>query len=321
MYPKNDAIESAFQFLTSVVLDYTANGRRCFGATLKPALRRRSNNAFSEYMLGFASFGDFLRAAERTGIVQLIRTPGGDIEVQVCRTGSPVPAVTAAPVTASWSPSVRATSGLPSASGPIRVRPDLWDAFNSFSTMWVYSRRSGTAHKSQSSGGAASGSAGASDPDLVPIPSGRDRVLAWMRSFAGMQDPTTKARLSGALDAGSAISQFNNVINVDPRLHKAWRRFHIQQVLAAVEAWSTSNHIQLQNVSTIAAPLPHPVQNPRLPIATAAPAVVQVQVPEQVPSPQAQPSALTPRLAIIIDQLIDELLRLRGTLQVLDAKR
>src|SRR5258707_360156 len=79
--PTNDAVSTAFQLLANVVRDLYASGRSRLGATLKVELKRRTYSNFSENQLGFAKFGDFLRAAANLGVVHLTWTPGGDLEV------------------------------------------------------------------------------------------------------------------------------------------------------------------------------------------------------------------------------------------------
>src|SRR5579863_8630154 len=81
MLPTNDVLSEAFRLLDSTVRSICISGGRCLGARLKPELRRRSRLAFSEQLLGFAKFGDFLRAAERAGVIRLAWTLGGDLEV------------------------------------------------------------------------------------------------------------------------------------------------------------------------------------------------------------------------------------------------
>lgn len=314
MLPTNDAFANAFQLLASTVRDFYSNRRPCLGATLKPALYNRGS--FTEQLLGFRKFGDFLRAAEAAGYVQLSPTPSGDI--RVLPAGMRVPELPSQPTSGSAYPlAPSGPSSLGSASTtPVRVRQDLWNAFNSFSVKWVYDPTADMAYKDPDAGGAWGTQALPPRPNLVQIPTGRDRVLEWMRSFANLQDPETKAQLSTALDGDAALYQFNNLVR-SKGLQRSWGPFHIQRVLTAIEAWATSNGVHPKNVTS---PLYWPVRP--APPQLSAPVALMASVPEParaVRQPVSPP--LTGRLESLIDDLIDELIRLRGLLQVVGPKR
>jgi hypothetical protein len=342
-------VSQAFQLLCEVVRDSYSSGRICLGAPLKLELQRRTHRAFNEQVLGFQRFGDFLRAAQGQGLIQLLRTPGGDLEVRLANDSrnSPngpvllsIPASVAPAQTASTlQPTSTATpdnfrtqptdSYLPGNSPQVRIRQDLWDAFNSSFGNWAYDRRTDAAHKAPPNlfGPAAT------NPDLVEIPAGRERTVGWMRSFAAMQDDQTKTRLLGVLDGDSAQYNFMKTVGMDWKLRRAWRRYHIQQVLAAIEAWATANNLHPQRVATPyigrtrvegwfgRAPnqsyVPRMPQNQVMPPAPTIP-----QSPAAVPAaPLSLQGGLSSRLETLIDQLIDELLRLRGALCVISAKQ
>ncbi|MGA9042431.1 MAG: hypothetical protein WB421_18005 [Terriglobales bacterium] len=315
MLTTNDALDSSFRVLASIVQDLHLRGRKSMGATLKPELFRRCG--LSERQLGFLKFGDLLRAAESSGFIQLRPTPGGDLEVWPA--GLAIPAL--APCTASIAlPTVPSSPPLlksnwipPNSFSAVRVREDLWNAFNSFSAKWVYDVAGDQARRIPENQGTIDlGLPGT----RLQIPSGRDRVLGWMRTFSGVQDADTKARLLSALSEDSAAYHFNKVLSVDLKLRKAWRRYHVQQVLAAIEAWASSNNIRPKQVAgslnrVTRIPWSAPVAQQDLPV-----------VPPQISVPPVPPvtstTALAPRLAVLIDELIDGLLRLRGVLQIVD---
>jgi hypothetical protein len=320
MQPTSDALTEAFHLLDSSVQFLCASGRRCLGARLKPELRRRSY-AFSEQQLGFLKFAEFLRAAQRAGIIQLAYTTGGDLEVwpgpaasqSIHRPSTPIEsAITSWPRPATrYSPPAR-----PGAA--IRVRDDLWRAFNSFSPQWMYDRNTDVARRLTDAPDIETG------PDLVRIPAGRDRLLGWMRSFADTQNPSTKAQLLIVLSGESPVYQFKRTVVVDPNLSRAWREYHIQQTLAAIEAWSSSNGVSPRNITSPYRPFePRPEYRPER---SAGARVVCVDTAAQLANPASPPTvtttqhALAPRLATLIDELIDELLRLRGALQVTDPR-
>jgi hypothetical protein len=319
----NDALTTPFSLLSSTVRDLCSGGRRALGATLKPELFRRYR--LTEQQLGFLKFGDFLRAAERAGFVQLHSTPGGDVEVWPTSLGvvQPVP-ISAAASSIPSAATVKSWSGVSHEGPPVRVRIDLWNAFTSFSSRWVYDAMRDFAYRVPD-GATAEGAQGAG-AQLIPIPPGRDRMISWMRSFAEVQDPDTRSRLQAALDGDSAPYHFTSSVRANLRLHKSWRRYHVRQVVAAIETWAASNNVRPKDV-TSAYIRPSrfywpPTQAPEPPVAAAVPETTTPTAAPAVPvlAPPSSAATLTPRLATLIDQLIDELLRLRGALQVIDPK-
>ena len=348
-------VSQAFQLLCEVVRDSYSSGRICLGAPLKLELQRRTHRAFNEQILGFQRFGDFLRAAQGQGLIQLLRTPGGDLEVRLAndsRSSLNGPVLLSVPASVAPAPTQIAptpqpnTTAIPEAFRPqpvdsyppgsnspqVRVRQDLWDAFNSYFGNWAYDRRTDAAHKAPPNlfGPAAN------NPDLVEIPAGRERTLGWMRSFAAMQDDETKSRLLALLDGDSAVHIFMKTVAIDWKLRRAWRRYHIQQVLAAIDAWATANNLHPQRV---VAPYIGRARTEgwfgRAPIQSYVPRMPQNQVVPLAPTIPPSPAAAAPapaallsiqgglssRLETLVDQLIDELLRLRGALGVISAKQ
>jgi hypothetical protein len=324
----NDALSNAFQLLVSIVRDFYSAGRPCVGAALKPEIARRSNFTFSEQLLKFPRFGDFLRAAEAAGHVQLSLTPGGDIGVWPI--GIKIP--TRAPQTVSEGAAFSAAPSSSAITAPrstqlIRVRQDLWNAFTSFSGGWFYDPAADIAHRDLGGDPQSEDHSG-----LISIPSARERTIEWMRSFAGMQASEIKTQLLSVLTGDTAPYHFNSLVRSNLALFRAWRRFHIQQVLAAVEAWAGSNGVQPKNVTD---PMYWSVRPGVQPVERVAvtsgyppqPLIAATPYPPQPPAaaPQLQPltsmsrlsgSPLTGRLETLIDSLIEELVRLRGYIQI-----
>jgi hypothetical protein len=313
MRTTNDVFTNAFQLLASTVREFHINGRACLGATLKPRLYQQH---FDERLLGFRKFGDFLRAAEAAGYVRLSATPGGDIAISP---GSglrnpeilaPFPGDTAPTIATAITPSITSSSA-----APIRVRQDLWNAFNSFSDKWFYDASTDTAFRDSHGTGGWDGQPTLARPNTIPIPSGRERVAEWMRSFATMQDLEAKAQLSNALDRNAGLYEFNNLTRSQGLL-RLWSRFHIQNVLAAIEAWAASNKVHPRNVAS-------PLHLPVLPVPS------EIRTPEPSPKgptsevtpPPGPPSPLNARLESLIDNLINDLISLRGLLRVVGPKR
>ena len=90
-----------------------------------------------------------------------------------------------------------ASAGTP----PVRVRQDLWNAFNSFSTPWVYDPAADLAFRESQLGGALPqmSSDGRPRTDLIRIAPKVDQIVEWMRSFANAQEGSTKENLLSVL--------------------------------------------------------------------------------------------------------------------------
>ena len=85
----------------------------------------------------------------------------------------------------------------------------------------------------------------------ISIPGGRERTLGWMRAFAEMQDPEPKSRLLATLDSGETTPyHFNSTIRSNIRMLKAWQKYHVRQVVAAIETWAASNNLKPKDVTT-----------------------------------------------------------------------
>jgi hypothetical protein len=299
------------------------------GATLKIELRRRTYNSFSEQQLGFARFGDFLKAAETSGYVQLRSTPGGDLEVFPAGVEIPQFRPVAAFETSSinsFQPNSQVSQSGGFGGSLLHVRQDLWNAFNSFHANWAYDPKGDLAFKLQETPNA-KGMSQPLGPGLLQIPSGRAQVIEWMRSFASMQDPETKVRLLAVLSEDeSAPYNFTSALRTDRNLLRAWRRFHIKQVVSAIEAWAASNNLRPQGVATSFGEVKRgywPVQAALAQAAQATAATPQVEIPlpavASTGTREASP-ILTSRLAALIDELIDELARVRGLLHIVGPK-
>jgi hypothetical protein len=306
MQSTNDVFTNAFQLLASTVREFHINGRACLGATLKPRLYQQQ---FDEKSLGFKKFGDFLRAAQAGGYVKLTNTIGGDIAISPgssswnLETSPPPAAGSVAPTTA---PPITTSSAT-----PIRVRQDLWNAFNSLADNWVYDPATDSAFRGSN--------LAPPRPNTIPIPSGREHVTEWMRAFANEQDADVKVQLSDLIDRNAGLYQFNSLTR-SKGLLRTWSHFHVQNVLTAIEAWAASNNLQPKNVaspfhSSVPSSLREEVTGRgRSPIPRAA-------SPEVTPIALTTSAVLNPRLESLIDNLIDELISLRGLLQVIGSRR
>ena len=123
---------------------------------------------------------------------------------------------------------------------------------------------------------------------------------------------------------------------MDWKLRRAWRRYHIQQVLAVIDAWATANNLHPQRVVTpyigrartegwfgrapVQSYVPRMPQNQVVPLAPTIPPSPAAAAPAPAALLSIQ-GGLSSRLETLVDQLIDELLRLRGPLGVISAKQ
>jgi hypothetical protein len=337
---KNDAVISAFNQLWSAARDLQAKTGRCLGANLKLELRRRSSWAFNEQQLGFPRFGDFLRAAQMGGYIRLQPTPGGDLQI--------IPQDRLAPVSQDLSsrsfplpnePQFRATQLVqaepasspmpvaslnvmedavrpmeswraPVASSVVRVRQDLWNAFNNVYDEWVYDRSQDRAMRKS----AAERSENATLANLIPIPSGRQLLTEWILKFADTQPPERKDRLVNLLKEPNAPLNFLSEARRNASLQREWHRFHVQRAVQTIQDWSVRNAVQPKNVAT---------QRLRAPKEVAS---APYQVPTQSPTPFSAKVDSTPdskkvladKLAGVIDEMVERLITLRGLIAIVN---
>lgn len=332
MLPTNDVVlNSYFRVLRSTVDELRSRGYRTVGAVLKPQMRRRTGNNFSEHQLGFLKFGDFLRAAERAGFVFIANTPGGDLEVFPSRPGGDFqyrtsdwssPAHTATAVAPQPSAEVAKPTIIPSAA-PLRIRQDFWSAFNSFTPHWVYDAKSDRAVFLPAA------TSPAEDPvmtDLrfrlqrgdqaVRIPPASERMSRWMREFAESQDGSEHTDLLAAFSNDKPHVRFTAVVRSNIGLLRSWRRYHTEKLLTTIRAWADENRLSLPNLTLSLPDRPGPAFVNRI-LATS-----PIQELEDIQqSAVTEMKVASPRLLSAIDTLIDELLRFRGTLQYMDSKR
>ena len=237
MQSTNDALTNSFHLLTSIVREFEAIARPCLGATLKPKLYARG---FDDRQFGFRKFGDFLRSAAAAGHVRLTTTPGGDISISL---PSSTPTNLGPPQTISSPlspPPIAYATATFNPMGPVKVRQDLWNAFNSFSDKWLYDVVQDRAFKDI---------VGMGISGTIPVPPGRERITEWMEAYSSMQGPDAKARLSYVVETAGDLYQFGNVIRVFG-LQRSWNQFHTQKVVAAIQDWAATNNIQPKSVVT-----------------------------------------------------------------------
>jgi hypothetical protein len=294
--PTNNTLQPAFELLSSIVNEFHVRGRPCLGATLKPKLCERG---FDERAFDFKNFGGFLRAAESAGYVKLSKTSGGDIAVSP--TSSSIGPAQSAQPSLPFMPTATTVSPVALSSNvPLRVRPDFWNAFNSHSDKWVYDPDQDRAFRADSEGW------GTPTRSLIPIPSGPKHIERWMRAFTEQQEPGIKMMLTASLDRGIDSYQFTTLTKNNGL--RSWRRFHIQQVLAAIETWAREYGLHPKDVAM-------PFRTP-----SASRTLGETSLPPVTPPPAAS-SHLKTKLELLVDSLINDLISLRGLLAIAGPKQ
>jgi hypothetical protein len=297
-------ITDAFRTIASIVHEFGVQGRVCRGATLKPEYLRRVP-LLTEQALGFRKFGDLLRAAERAGYVSVTPRLGADLEL--------TPPVATSESAAAPPPRIVPDDVMPpgepiALTGAVRVRPDLWRAFNSNSVSYSYSRQRDLALPASSAGGG--------DPSLVPVPNLSDKVRSLMRDFASTHQIELGSDLVRQLLQARHRYDCEIALRAFPALLKRWRAAYLAFVLAEIKSWAAQNDVTLRNL----------IGSFR---GTARETVASGGITnESVPASSSRfetgfvlADELDRRCASLLDTLIGELLQLRGLLSVAQAKR
>lgn len=231
-------LKAAFDLLAEVVGEYQQQGRRCYSATLKPNMRSR-NPEFFEGLLGFASFREFLRAAQSAGVVDLVPTLGPDVIVtppgQARRTEERY---------GGRRPAVR------------RIRADIWKAFFDWTPglKRVLDREAARVliftenpNPLESDDAKAAREAVASDPDrYIRInPISMDEQRSWMQEFAdSLTDKTFRDVLHAALMSDRPIQNFNQAARATPG-GAQWHEARYQNVQRRIESFLAEHGIEM----------------------------------------------------------------------------
>lgn len=231
--------DAAFNILADVVQRWYAEGRRAYGASLKPEMRALTSNEFDEKQLGYMTFRQFLLAAASSGLVDVVPAPNSP-DVQVVPKGK-----------APMEHPVRRVR--PQASVP-RIREDLWKAFVDWNTAFerFYDRVDDKAHRIAATGSAYDSSSlkslraqkQAEPARFVAIsPITFDEQVDWMRQFAGKQPADAQLRLLRSVDSGRPARDFSMAVRQFPDIATAWQAERFQRVLERIEAWKIENKL------------------------------------------------------------------------------
>jgi Uncharacterised protein family (UPF0158) len=236
-------VQAAFELVGALVLENHAAGRRSYGASLKPELKRRTDNAFDEHSYGFSTFTDFLRAAAGAGVIDIYKAQRGpDHEA----------------VPPGRSPSALAPRADPIPSTVPRVRADIWQGFVDWRTGWtrVYQRsldRSDWFPTEPLELERAELSAKRKDfqdkpEDYVEItPISFEEQVGWMREFAtDVPDESARQVLEFALSRDRPAKEFAAALAGRPTLLRQWRAERIRRVLEVVRAWMAEHSLKFE---------------------------------------------------------------------------
>jgi hypothetical protein len=234
----------SFDLLAEIVAANHAVRRRSYGASLKPELKRRSDGAFDETKLGFATFGRFLHAADEAGVIDVHKAARGP-DWEAVPHGLP-------PVQDTHVDDVDRDRQHHS-----RVRADIWACFVDWrdGMRRAYHRSTGQAYMfpaeprpGERPEPAAQRRLFEANPDeyvdMTPI--SFDTQIGWMRDFAeSVDDTAAKEVLLFALGRDRPAREFTDALRAKPVLQRNWRSERMRRVLDVIAAWATENHLSL----------------------------------------------------------------------------
>lgn len=223
-------LQTAFEELNAVVTDLVARGRQPLLQGVKPALQVRTNRAFDERALGFATFLDFVRAAEQAGFVSTQPVPGGrriDPRSPTATTPTPKP----------------------------QIRRDLWAAFTDWSGRrgyaWDVDREFVETPRDDESETPIGGRSGSRLVPIMPISEATN--LSWAREFIEKQpaDPFAQV-VRTVLEAPDAtFVRFALVARADSEFVGAWRAFRVGRIADAIRTWAARHALDVDPYSPV----------------------------------------------------------------------
>jgi hypothetical protein len=250
---------AAFNLLAVIVRQWYAEGKRAYGASLKPELQVRTAKDFDEKRLGYMTFKQFLQAAVEQGLVDIYPAPNSP-DVHVVPKGEE-------PTGLGMRRSGGQTPHIP------KVRQDLWKAFIDWSPEFerFYDRTENVAYTipaSQSS---------FESPEVtrlrkerlsnparfVPIsPISHEVQLDWMRNFASEQPPEVRLGLMQALAEDRPTREFSVAVRRTPDVGIRWQGRRLVGVKNAIEQWKAANRVVVDIHSPVRASGGHAFRSP-----------------------------------------------------------
>lgn len=204
-------LNRAFALLHDAVEDLVAQGKIAATAGVKPEMQRRSYGGFDEHRLGFATFRDFIRAAEQAGVVRV--THHGPGVTHLATVEGPV----AVPGSA---PAMR------------RIRRDLWEAFFD----WHRAPRYWDAHDQRVVEEAAPSPGERRFFLITPI--SLDQQVDWMRAFADALDDPLAEALRAVLDTPRPAQAFAALLRTNRHVQVLWNQRRLDLVAEHISRWA-----------------------------------------------------------------------------------
>lgn len=233
-------LEQAFKLFADLVRENHLAGRRSYGASLKPQLKRQTDGAFDETAVGFASFGAFMKAAADRGLVELHKAPHGPDSQAVPPNAQPI-----------WDRSEDPNRD------QHRVRHDLWASFVDWrpNMLRLYDRSAGTAsmisrrprRPEPAPISEIRARYDARPSDFVEIsPAAFDTQLAWMRAFADdVGDTVIQTKLHAALQAEKPAREFAHAVTEDSEIARSWREQRVRHVVGEIRLWASRHGLKV----------------------------------------------------------------------------
>jgi len=250
--PTSERHQAAFSILAEIVQRWYAEGRRAYGASLKPEMRSLTSNAFDEKSLGFLTFKHFLLAAADQGLVDVHPAPNSP-DVQVVPKGKEPMGQRSAPDRFATAPHV------------LRIREDLWKAFVDWNTAFdrFYDRANDVAYR------IASAESAFDTPALKALRQERRtdatrfipiaaitfaEQVDWMRQFADKQPAETRLRLMPAIESSRPARDFSMAVRRSSDVAVAWQNERFQRVMERIDVWKAENDVVVDIYAPPAAP-------------------------------------------------------------------
>jgi hypothetical protein len=223
-------LSTAFDELNAVVSDLLRRGRKPLIQGVKPALQVRTGRSFDERALGFATFLDFVRAAEQAGVVTVRQVSSGR-----------------------WIDPVR--RAIESSPQNPRIRADLWVAFNDWSGRkrytWDADRQFVEVQPADEGAAAPAPRPGTRLIPIVPI--AEETQLQWARDFlAGHPNERIAESVQPTLETGKgSFVRFALLIRADSRVAAEWRAARKARVAEAIRSWAARHALDVDPYSPV----------------------------------------------------------------------
>ncbi len=227
--------EDPFKVLQAAVRELLSSGRLTYAAAVKPRMQVLAG--FDEKSLGYDSFREFLKEAERLGYVKLWPAPGGDSEVLL-------PDQPAGPTRVG------------------RIRRDLWRAFVDWDPRLrrLFDPSSEAVRfipRQPDAAGVADEEIGPRSPiEIEPISA--EEQVRWMGQFVeSLSDSDVQASLRDALGGPTPLQAFVRRVRATG-VGVSWSAELTRHVATVIEDWASSHGLELDIMDRTERAVPRP---------------------------------------------------------------